>query len=313
MKTLTATFICVCFAALAAQAHEPITLKPGEVVAFLGGTNSVNMQSAGYFETALTAANPKTQAHFIDMSWEGDTVYRQGTVIERWRKDKYGDLARQLSDNKVTGVIVQFGQSEAIEGLDALGKFTAAYDELLSYCRQGDRHVLVISPTPFERMEDKFLPDLSQRNDDLAKYNEAIGQLAKRHDCKFVDLFSHFATPRSPGPRYHERLKSKLTANGLHIKPDSQRRVANAITRLLGIPHYDDSMAVLRESIVRKHTLWMSYWRPANWKCLYGDDGERKFGKATAGGLTLREEWKQLPELIANSEARIWDTARERE
>ena len=36
----------------------------------------------------LTHAFAQKEPVFRDMSWDADTVYRQGSVIERWRKTK---------------------------------------------------------------------------------------------------------------------------------------------------------------------------------------------------------------------------------
>ena len=94
LQGVFAVFILALCSCVAADVADASTWKfqPSEVVAILGGTNAVNAQNAGYLETLLTQANPKTNARFLDIAWEGDTVYRQGTVIERWRKDKFGDL-----------------------------------------------------------------------------------------------------------------------------------------------------------------------------------------------------------------------------
>ena len=284
------------FAADAEVADVPTwKLQPSEVVAILGGTNAVNMQNAGYFETLVTQANPNAKARFLDIAWEGDTVYRQGTVIERWRKDKFGDLAKQLTDNHVTCVVLLFGQSESLDGPHKLSDFEESFQQLVSASKQFSRRVIVVSPIPFEK-SNELLPNLAARNGDLTSYVEAMRRLAKANDCEFVDVFSklQLAKVKFPG--------NKLTENGLHIAPHAQRFFAEAVTRLT----YRDDWESLRSHVIRKHRLWMNYWRPANWKCLYGDDGQREFGKATTGGLTLRQEWAQLPDLIRSAETEIW-------
>ena len=53
------------------------------MVVFLGGTNMLHLQQAGYLETILTQSQTTGGTRFRDLSWEADTVYRQGTVIER--------------------------------------------------------------------------------------------------------------------------------------------------------------------------------------------------------------------------------------
>ena len=104
--------------------------------------------------------------------------------------------------------------------------------------------------------------------------------------------------------------ESNVTNNGLHIAPTSRPFIAAQIANKgLGIGLKVSRLDATRSHVVEKHQLWMDYWRPQNWKCIYGDDGERNFGKSTDGGLTLREEWSKLPTMIAEAEKRIWETA----
>ena len=72
-----------------------IKLDKGDVVAFFGGTNMVRLQRAGYLETLLSR-HFNNRVKFRDLSWEADTVFEQGSVIERWRPDGFGDFDGQL-------------------------------------------------------------------------------------------------------------------------------------------------------------------------------------------------------------------------
>lgn len=300
---LITSFLCwEVIACLPVPASElSFQLEPDEVVAFVGGTNIVNMQKAGYLESMLVAAYPDANLRFRDFAWEGDTVEQQGTVSERWRKGKFGNLSQQLLDHGVTTVFVQFGQCEALKEVERIPSFIEAYDRLLSTCKQSGRQVVVISPIPYQATTGP-LPDLTIRNVTLQQYVFAIERLADDRDCLFVSLYDELIADPIP----------HLTTNGLHVRPEAQKRVADVIARRLGVPPGDAARTSnLREAVVAKHQLWMSYWRPANWKCLYGDDGQREFGKATGGGLTLRQEWQRLPGLIAKSEQRIWALARQ--
>ena len=298
LSLLVLAFLSVCFTTTLAGPPR-LLRRPNEVVAFVGGTNIVNLQKSGYFEATVTLANRATRPRFRDLSWEGDTVFRQGTVIERWRRAKFGDLAQQLDAHSITTVIVQFGQSEALQGTIKLGEFVDAYDELISILKSNKRDVVIVSPIPFEKKQAP-LPDLSSRNQDLEQYVFAIEQLAGDRDCLFVNLFAE----------YHNIRQQPLTENGLHVAPAAQPVIAESIARRLSFQPMDESAIMqLRPAVIAKHRLWMDYWRPANWKCLYGDDGRREFGKASAGGMTLREEWQQLPAMIEEAEEQIFQLA----
>ena len=281
------------------QNTERFQLIDDDVVVFVGGTNMVHLQRAAYLETILTRTFASCRPKFRDLSWEADTVFRQGTVIERWRKDGwrregFGDLATQLSMIDATVVIAQFGQLEAMGGPDLLDDFTAAYGALLDIFQSQVRLVVVITPPPFETPESPHLPNLAVRNGDLSLYVEATKRIAAARKLVCVDLFSDSF--------------GRLTDNGIHVTEDAQEKLAEQIADQLGVPALDP-VELLREAVSDKHRLWSEYWRPANWKLLYGDDAERQFTRGGENSLPFKEEWKKLLPLVANAEARVWTIA----
>ena len=50
--------------------------------------------------------------------------------------------------------------------------------------------------------------------------------------------------------------------------------------------------ADLAAAVREKHRLYYDYWRPANWKCLFGDDGNRVFANAAEGLPSFKQEWR---------------------
>ena len=287
--------ICILLAALPLFGAEPnhAPLRSGDVVAFLGGTNMVNLQRNGRLGTILTAAFADAKPGFRDLAWEGDTVYLQRTVNDRWRKDKFGSLAKQLDESKATVVIAQFGQTEPFDGLEKLDAFSEAFGGLLDVMTAKDRRVIIISPVRFEQPEDDLIPSLPSHHQ--IAYAQKMKSLALARGATYVDLM--------------QDKQLALTTNGIHVGPEKRHIVAEEIAQSLGLPLVGSKE--LQGQVTAKHQLWMSYWRPANWKCLFGDDGGREFGKSTAGGPTLREEWSQLPAMIAEREEAIWKLAAE--
>ena len=102
LACLVGMVFCVC-APWQACAATPLEWKEHEVVVFVGGANTVSMQKAGYLEALLTQQFARAHPIFRDLSWESDTVFEQGTVIERWREQAHfdedgglGDLNQQL-------------------------------------------------------------------------------------------------------------------------------------------------------------------------------------------------------------------------
>ena len=112
----------------------------------------------------------------------------------------------------------------------------------------------------------------------------------------FVDLFTD--------------AKFGLTDNGMHITPESQSYIAEVLAQKLGVaPSSVDELSNLRAAVIEKHRLWCDYWRPANWKLLYGDDAKRQFTKATEGSVPFREEWTRLLPMIDEAKQRVWAIA----
>ncbi|GIT31517.1 MAG: hypothetical protein Ct9H300mP1_35630 [Planctomycetaceae bacterium] len=143
-----------------------------------------------------------------------------------------------------------------------LGRFTRAYGELVSSWQKQARLVVLVTPSPFEAPPNRLIPDLSLRNDDLALYVQAISKLAADRGLVLVDLF--------PG---HERIDRQRDAHQA-IGPGP---CAHSIASQLGSSFPKRRFSTVAAAVVEKHRLWYDYWRPANWKLLYGDDSRRQF------------------------------------
>ena len=285
------------------RAVDAFPLSNDDVVVFLGGTNMLRIQQAGYLESLLTSGVAPARPVFRDLSWEADTVFKQGTVVERWRRKAHfgelvglGDLNEQLRDLQATVVIAQFGQLESFAKREGLASFTKAYQQLLDVLQQGSRRVVLVTPHRFETPPSQMIPNLAQRNADLALYVEAIADIATARELTCVNLF-------------HD-LSGHITDNGMHLQPAAQVKVAKAITRQLGVPANPDcNHQALRAAVVEKHRLWYDYYRPANWKLIYGDDAKRQFTRGGENYISLQQEWKQLRPKIAQAEQRVWKIA----
>ena len=300
------SFLLLSISSFVAFAAEPsISLVKDDVVVFLGGTDMVRSQRSGHLETLLTWHSRKETPKFRDMSWEADTVFALGTETERWRSGGFrgikglGNLETQLNNIKATKVIVQLGKNESFAGINGVKSFTQACDKLFSRLREEGRKLIVISPTKFERPTNSLYPDLRVRNPDLSHYVKELRKAASHHDAIFVDLFTD-----------NEEM---FTKNGLHISPDNQAKFALQIAASLGIdrPNGFKGLNDLLASVREKHRLWFDYWRPANWKCLFGDDNRRVFSIGNQKNIpSIRDERDQIPYLIDAAEKNIADVAK---
>ena len=261
--------LALCFLSPPVEAASPFTLQTNDVVAFLGGGNTVAAQETGHLETLLTAAFHGRSVRYRSFAWEADTVFAQ-------RRDlNFPTLPQQLNAAGVTVIFACFGQNEVLNGASDAAAFRSAYDKLLRSLLVTNRQAVLVTPPPFEKSSG-LLPDLTRHNAALASFVAATGELAAQHGCRIVDLFSN-----SSG--------SALTDNGFSLTPRGQGEVAATVARLLGLgqlaqragpvdeqgrwtlPGFEN----LRRTIVAKNRLWFDYSRPMNWAFLAGDRTEQ--------------------------------------
>lgn len=301
-QLIEAVWILVLFTSVAAKAERPdpaeFTLSSDDTVIFLGGTNMVRLQRSGTLETLLTNAFTVESKgpRFRDLSWEADTVGRLGSVVERWRPDGFGGRAEQFKRVGATVAFVQFGLMESMNGEDGLERFRADYSSLLDDLSQQRIRLVLLTSTPFETSESLHVPNLKRHNESLRKYNSVIGELGAKYDAIVVNLHLGYPFP--------------LTKNGMHVLPEYQETVARTIARQLNIKTPPiRKIASLHSAVKEKHRLWYDYWRPANWKLLYGDDSRREFTRGGDDYIPFREEWSRLIPLVAQAEERVWAIA----
>ncbi len=268
--------------------------QPNEVMVFTGQENLVREQKAGELEALLAHGFAGKQPRFRSMAWEGDTVY------EQWRDLNFGDWKAQLDAAGAGIVIAQFGQIEALDGKARLAEFASAYHRLLDQFTARTPRLVLLSPMPFQPHALPHAPDLTQRNEDVQAYAEAVRQIARQRGALFVDLFS--ALQNDP--------QADLTDNGLHLNAKGLRHVARLIARELGVSSSEsDDLNPLREAIVEKNRLWFDCWRPANWSFVYGDRVTQLFGKPAEDYPSLRESFESHKSLIAWHDELIHTTA----
>ncbi|MEC8905799.1 MAG: hypothetical protein VX407_01555, partial [Verrucomicrobiota bacterium] len=246
--------LAILFFSISSVSAKPLQLEDGDVVAFLGGTDLVRAQKDGTLEAAITHRFKDLNIKFRDLAWEGDTVFFQSTVRERWRREAFGSLNEQLKKVGANVVISQFGKMESLQGEAALKEFLASYEKLINELQSENCRVVILAPSSFEwdAANDQFLD----------KYTEGIESLAIKKKIPFIK------------GNFVEELGEEPSTN-------------------------------LILSVREKHRLWYDYWRPANWKCLFGDDSKRVFSNAAEGLPSFKEEWQSFPKLIENAEVNI--------
>ena len=201
-------------------------------------------------------------------------------------------MSTHLKRAEASVIILQFGRSEALEGLSALPRFATAYEKLLDDCLRQTSRLVLVTPPPFEQAGGA-LPDLSLRNADLAVYAEAIRTLAGKRKLPCIDLFSELTVRCGVTTAAHRQR--------LSTHPHGQAWVARAFARQLGFGNLADragqpdekgawpnpSFENLRQCVVAKNRLWFDYWRPQSWAFLGGD----RIEQPSSRDLNLKVRW----------------------
>ncbi|NCF87523.1 MAG: hypothetical protein GWQ08_18715 [Verrucomicrobiaceae bacterium] len=287
------TCLLTLIASLASGQSAPLLpLTSDDVIVFTGGTEVVEMQQSGHLETLLTARSTPATPKFRDLAWEADTVSFQGTVHGQWRTKghfddikPFGNWATQLKKVGATAIIMQYGAIEILQG-QRVDAFTNELNLLLEEFTGITKRLVLLSPAPFEG-------ELAKYNPQVTTYARIMERVARDRGLIFVDLTK-------------EPIDNR-TRNGWITAPNQRHSIAEQIATQLGIEASTDWKALepLRQAIIEKHRLWTDYWRPANWKCLFGDDGKRGFSKASHGLPSFQEEWAIFPKLIAKAENQV--------
>jgi len=271
-------------------ANGKFTMQPNEVVVFVGQENLVREQRYGMMEAMLASGFAEQKPRFRFMAWEADTVY------EQWRDMNFGEWPAQLNAAGATMLVAQFGQMESLDGRERLTEFVSAYHRLLDEFARQTKRLVLLSPMPFEKPLASHAPDLTQRNDDVKAYAEAIREIAKQRGAIYLDLFSPFTKANRAERR---------TNDGIHLSRQGLQAFGIEVARHLAVSPSTNLPKTLREEIVRKNQLWFDCWRPANWSFVYGDRVSQRYGKAGGGLPMLMHSFQRQLPLLFEAEERI--------
>ena len=267
---------------------EGITFEPlqeGRLV-WVGQENAVMEQEHGFFEALMQTAFASSRMTFRSMAWEGDTVY------EQWRDLHFGPWPEQLRAATCSTLLVQYGQMEALDGLERLTEFKVAYHQLLDAFAQQTQRCILVSPIPYEDPQEPYAPRLSQYNEVLKAYAQTIESIARERGLIYLDLYTPFLDKAGNS--------KPMTRDGIHLNEDGLRRVAMEMARQLGgFPSPETTSPKLRSAIIAKNRLWFDAWRPANWSFAYGDRVSQRFATAAGNLPSLHGSLKQRREQIA--------------
>jgi lysophospholipase L1-like esterase len=307
LRRATAVAILVLTIAPGARAQSPpLELRKGDRIVLLGNTMAERLQQFNNFETLLMARFPDLDLVVRNLGWSGDTITLQPRPLN------FGDASKHLRDQKPDVILAFFGLNESFDGEAGLPAFEKNLDAYLSghlqakYSERGSPRVALISPLAHERIPRlEHYVDAEARNRELARYTEAMRQVAARRHVTFVDLFT-------PTKTLMAGAAEPLTINGIHLNEAGDRIVAGLLMEGLGLTPRGSpaaapapaQLAQLRELIRDKNQQFFYRWRPVNAEYVVGRRLE------PFGAVNFPPEMRQLDEMVAERDQRIWARAK---
>lgn len=273
-----------------------------QTIAILGGTNALEMQRYGYFETLLAIIHPDIRLRVRNMAWQADTVYRQQRPRHFFQPApiRYPGDTDGREPIPVDTIIFWMGQSESLEGMERLDDFRTAYIAMLDQLKTITPRIVLVTPVPFEKTKEIPL-DVTERNQTLAAYARVIGEVGKERELPVVYPLSSVYPVKASG-------SGGQTRNGMHLgelgcwnaafalmnamtsQPTRNTPVVNAS----GV--FDSASAeAVRQHVLKKDDLWYRYWRPTNWAFLYGN---RSLQPSSRDHIDSKKRW--FPKEIAS-------------
>ncbi len=289
----------------AASAAQPrLELKPGDRIALVGNTLAERMQVYNHFETLLATRFADLKLTVRNLGWSGDTITLQPRPLN------FGTAPTHLHRQKADVVLAFFGLNESFDGEAGVETFER---DLVGYLRghlaaryNGTTapRIVLVSPIAHERLARLPRVDVDARNRELSRYTEAMRRVAAAAGVAFVDLFT-------PTRRIMEAGGPPLTINGIHVNEDGDRLVARLLLEGLGLADRLRTanagevkrLDTLRETIRDKNEQFFHRYRPVNAEYVVGRRVE------PFGSVNFPPEMKQLDEMVAERDKRIWSRA----
>lgn len=208
---------------------QPLLLRDGDRVVFLGNTLIERAQKYGHWEAALTAGFPEANVTFRNLGWDGDTVWAESRGMFDPPAKGYQRMLERIRGIRPTVVFLGYGNNEAHGGLGGLPRFLDQYrklmDDVAAASGDGVRFV-IIPPLPREHLN-PLHPDPEAYNRVVLKYAEALEKLADERDALFPRAHEYVSIVSNLRKDYGK--VRYLTDNGMHLSDYGYRQVGQSM------------------------------------------------------------------------------------
>lgn len=290
----------------ASAQQAALELRAGDRIALVGNTLAERQQLFNHFETQLHTRFADLDLVVRNLGWSADTLTLQPRPLN------FGDAPTHLTRQQADVVIAFFGLNESFDGESGLPQFERDLGDYLRahlaarYNGTSAPRVVLVSPIAHERLDHLVHVDVDARNNELARYTEAMRRVAAQHGVVFVDLFTPTRTrmAQAAGP---------MTINGIHLNETGDRIVAGFLLEGLGAsapamraagPAEVARLEELRERVRDKNQQFFYRWRPLNAEYIVGRRVE------PFGAVNFPGEMKKLDEMVAERDRTIWTLAK---
>jgi lysophospholipase L1-like esterase len=245
--------------ALSAAAN-PLDLKDGDRVVWIGGTVAEREQKYGHWETALLLKFAERDITFRNLGWSGDTVWGDARAGFDTPAKGYERLVASVKAAKPTVLFVSYGANESFAGTDKLDAFEKQLEKLLAEIGGERPRIVLFTPTPVEESR-----NVKARNELLYEYSRIIRDCCDRRGYYLADLNRKLAD--------HFKSGNRFTDNGVHFNDAGYESTIPDLLAVLGHSHegFDPKQyEAVRKAVVRKNELVFHQWRPQNETYLFG-------------------------------------------
>jgi mono/diheme cytochrome c family protein/glucose/arabinose dehydrogenase/lysophospholipase L1-like esterase len=295
-----------------AQAAEPgkVELHRGDHIAIIGSGLADRLQHDGWLETLLQKANPQDELVIRNLAFSGDEI------LETEITDTGASREQWLGTVKADVVLAFYGFNESFAGTDGLAKFKQDLDAFIkdkrkaNYSGKGAPQLVLFSPIAAEKMPDPNLTDPAENNRNLSAYTQAMAEVAKADEVRFVDLFA-------ASQQLYASAKQPLTFNGIHLTEAGNKALAPLIVAAAFAtiaPPPGAALEKLRTAVVDKSETWHSRYRTVDSYNIFGGRSKLSYesgkgGPKVSNAEVMHEEMSVRDVMTANRDKRVWSVA----